>query len=81
LAGHISRDSTAIEAREKPVKSAEPKLPAQPKRKPGRPGKGEARPIEPPRRIERQLGMTLPAMLKDLPRHCDVGTKRNATGH
>jgi hypothetical protein len=25
--------------------------------------------------------MTLPAMLKDLPRHCDVGTKRNAKGH
>src|SRR5208283_3841955 len=73
--------STAIEAREKPVKSAEPKPPAQPKRKRGRPGKGEVRPIEPPRRIERQLGMTLPAMLKDLPQHCDVGTKRNAKGH
>src|SRR5208283_2446795 len=81
LVGHISRDSTAIEAREKPVKSAEPKPPAQPKRKRGRPGKGEVRPIEPPRRIERQLGMTLPAMLKDLPQHCDVGTKRNAKGH
>src|SRR5271157_6377409 len=39
LVGHISRDSTAIEAREKPVKSAEPKPPAQPKRKRGRPGK------------------------------------------
>jgi len=81
LVGHISRDSTAIEAREKPVKSAEPKPPAEPKRKRGRPRKGEERSIEPPRRIERQLGMTLPAMLKDLPRHCDVGTKRNAKGH
>jgi hypothetical protein len=81
LVGHISRDSTAIEAREKPVKSAEPKPPAQPKRKRGRPCKGEVRPLAPPRRIERQLGMTLPAMLKDLPRHCDVGTKRNAKGH
>jgi Transposase DDE domain/Transposase domain (DUF772) len=79
LVGHISRASTAIEAREKPVKSAEPKLPAQRKR--GRPRKGEERPIAPPRRIERQLGMTLPAMLKDLPRHCDVGAKRNAKGH
>jgi hypothetical protein len=81
LVGHISRDSTAIEAREKPAKSDEPKPPAQPKRKRGRPCKGEVRPIEPPRRIERQLGMTVPAMLKDLPRHCDVGTKRNAKGH
>ena len=25
--------------------------------------------------------MTLPQMLADLPRHCDVGTKRNAKGH
>src|SRR4029078_11442138 len=30
---------------------------------------------------ERQLGMTLPQMLADLPRHCDVGTKRNTKGH
>jgi hypothetical protein len=88
LVGHISRDSTAIEAREKPVKSAEPKpppsraqSPARPRRKRGRPCKDEVRPVEPPRRIERQLGMTLPAMLKDLPRHCDVGAKRNAKGH
>jgi hypothetical protein len=81
LVGHISRDSTAIEAREKPVRSAEPKPPAPAKRKRARPGKGEERPVEPPRRIERQLGMTLPAMLKDLPRHCDVGTQRNAKGH
>lgn len=81
LIGHISRDSTAIEAREKPVKSAEPKPTAQAKRKRGRPCKGAERPVEPPRRIERQLGITVPAMLQDLPQHCDVGTKRNAKGH
>jgi hypothetical protein len=81
LVGHISRDRPAIEAREKPVQSAEPKPPAQPRRKRGRPCKGEVRPVEPPRRIERQLGMTLPARLNDLPRHGDVGTKRNAKGH
>ena len=67
--------------REKPAQSAVPEPPAQPKRKRGRPRKGELRPVEPPRRIERQLGMTVPAMLKDLPQHCDVGTKRNAKGH
>src|SRR5689334_1298728 len=76
LVGHISRDSTAIEAREKPVKSAEPKPPAPAKRKRGRPRKGEERPLAPARRIECQLGM-----LQDLPQHCDVGTKRNAKGH
>ncbi len=42
---------------------------------------GEIRPPEPPRRIERQLGMTLAAMLAELPRNCDVGVKRNAKGH
>jgi hypothetical protein len=55
LVGHIARDSTAIEAREKPAKSDQPEPAAQPKRKRGRPRKGEVRPVEPPRRIERQL--------------------------
>ena len=81
LVGHISRDSTAIEAREKPAKPEQPKSAEQPKRKRGRPRKDEIRPPEPPRRIERQLGMTVPEMLADLPQHCDVGTKRNAKGH
>lgn len=81
LVGHISRDSTAIEAREKPTKPEPPAPAAQPKRKRGRPRKDEIRPPEPPRRIERQLGMTLPQMLADLPQRCDVGSKRNAKGH
>src|SRR5439155_307051 len=82
LVGHVSRDSTAIEAREKPTKTRPPAAPvAPPPRKRGRPRKDAVRPAEPPRRIERQLGMTLPQMLADLPRHCDVGTKRNAKGH
>ncbi len=74
LVGHISRDSTAIPAREK----ATPK-PPQPKRRRGRPRRGEQRP--PRRRLERQQTMTLPEMLSDLPQACDVGTKRNAKGH
>jgi hypothetical protein len=79
LIGHISRDSTAIEAREKPAKSDKPA--AEPKRKRGRPRKGEIRSAPQPSRIERQHGMTLTAMLADLPRACDVGAKRNARGH
>lgn len=79
LIGHISRDSTAIEAREKPAKSDKPA--AEPKRKRGRPRKGEIRSAPQPSRIERQHGMTLTAMLADLPRACDVGAKRNAKGH
>lgn len=80
LVGHISRDATAIEAREKPVK---PALPAAktPKRKRGRPKKGEVIAKKEPRRLERQTGMTLAEMLADLPTACSVGTKRNAKGH
>ena len=78
LVEHISRDATAIEAREKAApkpKAAKPK-----RRKRGRPRKGEARAKE-PSRLERQLTMSLPQMLADLPRACDVGSKRNAKGH
>ena len=76
LVGHISRDATAIEAREKPARTA----PAEkaPKRRRGRPKKGEAARRKEPRRLERQVDMTLAAMLADLPRACSVGTKRNA---
>jgi hypothetical protein len=80
LVGHISRDSTAIEAREKPAKSGSPAPAPAPKPRRGRPRKGEIRPAPPPSRIERQRGMTLAAMLADLPRACDVGAKRNAKG-
>ena len=78
LVEHISRDATAIEAREKAApkpKAAKPK-----RRKRGRPRKGEARAKE-PSRLERQLTMSLPQMLADLPKACDVGAKRNAKGH
>ena len=92
LVEHISRDATAIEAREKPA--PKPKA-AKPKRrtassswralvcKRGRPGARERRraKAKEPSRLERQLTMSLPQMLADLPRACDVGTKRNAKGH
>jgi len=78
IVGHVSRDSTAISAREKPAKKeAKVKTPA----KRGRPRKGEERP-KAMTRLERQTsGMTLAAMLDDLPKVCDVGTKRNSKGH
>lgn len=84
LVGHISRDSTAIEAREKPVKKQldTTKEKADPKRKRGRPKKGEPKPTKPLTRIERQLAMkTVKDMLSDLPTDCDVGTKVNAKGY
>jgi len=79
LVGHISRDSTAINAREKPAKKESRVKPAPKKR--GRPKKGEERP-KAMTRLERQAdGMSLQAMLDDLPTACDVGTKRNSKGH
>ena len=78
LVGHVSRDATAIEGREKPT--PKPKQPAKPNRKRGRPRKGEERPKE-PSRLQRQQLMTLAEMLDDLPHACDVGTKRNAKGY
>ena len=79
---HNSRDSTAIEAREKPV--ANPEALAEQKRIPkkrGRPKKGEEKPPKEPSRIERQLTMSLEEMLNDLPKACNIGTKKNSKGH
>lgn len=79
IVGHISRDSTAISAREKPEKRSAPVEKTAKKR--GRPKKGEARPKE-PTRLERQAaGQPLGDMLAELPRACNVGTKRNSKGH
>ena len=78
LVGHISRDSTAIEAREKAVPKK--KEPAPVKRKRGRPKKGEERP-KAPKRLARQPTMTLEEMLEDLPKDCTVSCKRNSKGY
>ncbi len=79
IIGHISRDSTAIRAREKAAKKVPEAKPTAKKR--GRPKKGEERPGE-MTRIERQAaGMPLAAMLAELPKPCDVGKKQNSKGH
>ena len=80
LAGHISRDATAIDARESPANPPTPAS-AAPKRRLGRPKKGEAAASEVPRRLERQAGLSLAQMLADLPMVCSVGIKRNAKAH
>jgi uncharacterized protein (UPF0179 family) len=77
ITGHISRDSTSIDAREKPVKK--PKAVKQ-KKKRGRPKKGEKRSKE-LTRLERQQSMKIKEMLEDLPKACDVGTKMNSKGY
>lgn len=81
LVGHISRDATEIEAREKPVKKDKNNEDIQkPKRKRGRPKKGEEV-VKEPTRLQRQSDMSLDQMLEDLPKDCDVGSKKNSKGH
>jgi hypothetical protein len=77
LVGHISREATEIEAREKPLKKVKPE---KSKRKRGRPKKGE-QVIKEQTRLQRQEKMTLEEMLEDLPKDGDVGTKKNSKGH
>ncbi len=79
LVGHVSRDATAIEAREKPVRPAAP--PPAVKFRPGRPSRGEVRPPKPPSKLEVQRQRGVAENLADLPRHCAIGCKRNSHGH
>jgi hypothetical protein len=76
LIGHISRHSTAIAARERFDENPMKKLP---RRKRGRPGKGE-RPL-PPKRLARQRRQTRAAMLSELPAGCNRGAKMATNGH
>lgn len=82
IVGHVSRDATAINGREKPGKKEKPKaseLASSKKR--GRPKKGEQRPPQEATRIEKQMAMSVGEMLADLPTSCDVGGKKNSQGN
>jgi hypothetical protein len=79
LVGHISRDATAIQGREKPAARVRPPKPAP--RKKGRPRRGEVREPKPETRLQRQVGQAAAEALAELPRHCDVGTKKNSKGY
>jgi hypothetical protein len=79
LVGHLSRDATAIEVTERQTHVPPPK-PAKPPGKAGRPKRGEVRPAPPPKRLDLQGARTLEENLRELPRHCDIGVKRDAKG-
>jgi len=81
LAGHVSRDATAIDAREKPVKKESNNTDSLIKRKQGRPKKGEIVPPKPPKRLDLQADRSLEENITELPDQCDVGTKQNSKGH
>lgn len=81
IEGHISRGSTSIEEREKPMKkTVEVAEDRQPKKR----GTAEERRRAHPRAEtvgETDRRMSLREMLDDLPKPCDVGTKRNSKGY
>lgn len=81
---HNSRDSTAVEARERPaakeVKTSDQED-SKRKKKRGRPKKGDEPAPKEPSRIEKQRTMSFEEMLEDLPKACDIGTKKNSKGH
>lgn len=77
LIGHISRDATAIAARERAAKADPAPGAKEPK---ARRKRGAPKQVAEMTRIERQRGMTLDQMLADLPRDCAVGCKTNSHG-
>lgn len=79
LMGHVSRDSTAIDGREKPARKEAKGTETAKKR--GRPGKDEPPRVKEPTRLQLQPNRTLAENLADLPYLCDVGCKRNSQGY
>jgi hypothetical protein len=75
---HVSRDSTAIEGRERPVEKRAKEGKARHRR--GRPRRGEERPKPPPSRMERQYEQSADDAISELPTACDVGTKIDSKG-
>ena len=80
LVGHIVRDASAIEVREKPGPKPKPAAPAA--RRPHRKAGAAKRP-EQMTRLERQCSgtMTVPEMLAEVPRNCDIGCKLDSRGN
>lgn len=83
LIGHISRDGTAIEARERPTHAVATvgDAPVKPARRRGRPRRGEVRSSAKESPLARQRQQTLSQMLAQMPTVCDRGTKCNAQGY
>ena len=73
--GHNSRDSTAINICEKPLKKEKIE---QTLKKRGRSRKGEDKYKRTTRIKKQAAGMGLSGMLDDLPKASDVGTKKNS---
>jgi transposase len=77
---HVSRDSTAIEAREKVEKKEETEGKRE-KRRRGRPKKGENRPAKEETVIEKQVHEMTEESLKNINTSCAHGCKKNSHGN
>ena len=81
IVGHLSRDSSAIKGREKSNKKVSVKADViVPKRKRGRPKKGEIPIAVEKTKVELQVDRVLEENLADLPTDCDWGRKKNSKG-
>ncbi|WP_428567052.1 MAG: transposase [Solidesulfovibrio sp. DCME] len=81
LIGHISRDSTEINAREKPTKKMNPPKPKKRRRR-GRPINSKTKPKPKTKKLlERQIEMTSDEARMTLPMACDIGAKSSSKGH
>lgn len=79
---HISRDSMAIQAREKAHNRKNDIAEApQPKRRRGRPRKGETRPEKRIRRLTKQIAQKPGKSMSELDKDCSWGCKRNSQGN
>jgi len=78
IVGHVSRDSTAIEAREK---ARNTKKEVKPRGKRGRPSKGTEPREQKQTILEQQVGQTVDEALGNLNRLCSWGCKLNSQGN
>ncbi|MDQ2776095.1 MAG: transposase [Acidobacteriota bacterium] len=76
LIGHIARDATAIEARERFPETPDSQNQGKRKRRPKR-----RKASERGTRLERQTRQTLAQQLAELPQQCSIGVKKSSKGH
>jgi len=77
IVGHVIKDSTPIEAREKPLKKGS----AKERKKLKNDKKRKKKSGELNRRQKQLKEKSLEKMIEDLPKHCDKGMKKSAQGY
>lgn len=81
VALHLSRDSTTIETRERPAFIGMKAETSKSKEKKNCPKKREHYHQKLPSLIQKQRNQSLEQLLQELPRECNVGSKKNSQGY